>query len=66
MAGWTLRDDSWETFALDEEDIEFLYAHLLETEAPTPPEELTRVLIGARVERERRRWQQQQSEGMSI
>ncbi len=66
MAGLTLREDYWETFALDDEDIEFLYSHLLETETPTPPEELTWVLIQARVERERRRWQQQQSEGMAI
>ncbi len=48
-----LREDYWETFEVGEEDIEFLYQHLLEVERPLPPEALAEALVAERLRRER-------------
>jgi hypothetical protein len=48
-----LRDDYWQTFNLQPEDIEFLYNHLLETETPLTSQELLEVLVKERIEREK-------------
>jgi len=57
----TLKEDYWETLELQKEDIECLYNHLLEIETPLSPEELMRVLILNRVEREKEAAERQKS-----
>lgn len=50
-----LREDYWDTFALEETDVEFLYNHLVEVETPLTSEELLRQLIAERLRLERKR-----------
>ena len=52
MASLSLREDYWETFDLQEEDIEFLYSYLLEIETPLTPNELVAALVEERIRRE--------------
>ena len=52
IASLSLRDDYWETFDLQEEDIEFIYNHLLEIETPLTPEELVTAIVEERIRRE--------------
>ena len=33
-SAFSLQEDYWENFKLQDEDVEFLYNHLLETETP--------------------------------
>lgn len=47
----SLRDDYWQTFTLESEDIEFIYQHLLEVETPLTPDELLNVLVQERIRR---------------
>ncbi len=50
----TLRNDYWDTFTVEEEDLDFLYNHLLEIETPLSTAELTTVLVDQRIEREKK------------
>ncbi len=59
----TLREDYWTTFEIQEEDIEFLYHHLLELELPQTSEELLDALVRARIQRERQIIERQRSAG---
>ena len=52
MASISLREDYWETFTLQDEDIEFLYNYLLELETPLTSKELVSALVNERVQRE--------------
>ena len=52
MASLSLREDYWETFDLQEEDIEFIYNYLLEVETPLTPNELVAALVEERIRRE--------------
>lgn len=52
LASLSLRDDYWETFELQEEDIESIYNYLLEIETPLTPNELVEALIKERIQRE--------------
>jgi hypothetical protein len=52
MAPPTIREDYWQTFELQDEDIEFLYNYLLEVETPLTPAELLNVLVKERIRRE--------------
>ena len=52
IASLSLRDDYWETFDLQEEDIEFIYNYLLEIETPLTPEELVTAIVAERIRRE--------------
>jgi hypothetical protein len=52
MASFSLREDYWETFKLQEEDIEFLYNYLLEIETPLTTQELLKALVDERIRRE--------------
>ncbi|MFN2198089.1 MAG: hypothetical protein ACK2UW_18360 [Anaerolineales bacterium] len=52
MASTSLREDYWQTFQLDTEDVEFIYQHLLEVETPLTSEELLPVLVEERIRRE--------------
>jgi len=48
----TLHEDYWRNFKFTDQDLEFLYNHLLEIELPQTAEELTRALIARRIEKE--------------
>ena len=52
VASFSLRDNYWDEFELQEEDIEFIYNHLLDIETPLTPEELIVVLVEERIRRE--------------
>jgi hypothetical protein len=53
MIPYTLREDYWDTFTLQQDDIELLYNHLLETETPLTSQELLEVLVKERIYREK-------------
>ena len=52
LAPISLNEDYWETFELNDEDIEILYNHLLEKETPLSTDELVSILVENRLERE--------------
>jgi hypothetical protein len=52
VSSFSLRENYWEEFELQEEDIEFIYSHLLEVETPITSEELIVVLVEERIRRE--------------
>ncbi len=58
----------WDDLAITDEDLEFLYQHLLEAEEPATPEELAEALIRERIAREQRRIEERwrQSHGMYL
>ena len=59
----TLKNDYWETFELNEDDLERIYDHLLEIETPLTPKELSTVLVENRIEDEKKAAEMKQSEG---
>lgn len=61
-----IRDDYWETFEIVEEDVEFLYSHLLEIETPLSPRELLDSLISDRLKREKKAIEKQRRGGGDI
>ena len=61
MATLSLREDYWETFNLQEEDIEFLYNYLLEIETPLTPNELVVALVEERIRREMEEFENQRT-----
>jgi hypothetical protein len=65
-ASFTLRENYWEEFELQDEDIEFLYTHLLEKETPLTPQELIEVLVKERIRREVQKIEQQRLAGGEI
>jgi hypothetical protein len=52
MTSFNLREDYWETFELQERDIEYLYNYLLELETPLTPQELVAILVKERISQE--------------
>jgi hypothetical protein len=58
-----LREDYWDTFEVNDDDIEFLYSVLLEKETPMTSAELTRALVGERIHLERLKLETQRSAG---
>lgn len=63
MASFSLREDYWENFELEEDDLEFLYNHLLETETPQTPVELVSILVQERINREKQAIEKKRSSG---
>lgn len=53
QGAFSLRDDYWETFEVEGEDIEFLYSYLLEKEVPLTSKELITALAEERIRREK-------------
>jgi len=53
IAPLSLRSDYWDSFQLQEEDLEFLYNHLLEIETPLNPIELAAALVLQRIAQEK-------------
>lgn len=66
LALFSLREDYWETFELQEEDVDFIYSYLLEVEVPQTPDDLVTALVENRLERERQAMERQRSEGLQI
>lgn len=66
VAGLSLREDYWEDFELQEDDLEFLYAHLLEVEAPQTPQELIAALVEDRLRREMQAIEERRLAGASV
>jgi hypothetical protein len=50
----SLRTDYWDTFTVEEEDLDYLYNHLLEIETPLTTAELTSALVNERINREKK------------
>jgi hypothetical protein len=48
-----LEEDYWKNIEIQEEDIEFIYNHLLELETPLTTEELVEALVSERIRQER-------------
>jgi hypothetical protein len=63
VLNFSLKDEYWENFQLHDEDIEFLYNHLLETETPLTSQELLDVLVTNRIRREKLAIEQRRSAG---
>jgi hypothetical protein len=61
-----LREDYWSTFALQAEDVEFIYNHLLEIETPLTSLELTTALVEERIRQEKLAIERQRSSGGAI
>ena len=66
VAAISLREDYWDTFEIQSEDVEFLYGHLLEAETPMTPEELILALVKDRLIREKKAIERRRSEGGDI
>ena len=66
MSSFSLREDYWEHFDLNEDDLEFLYNHLLETETPLTPNELVEILVIERIRREKQEIERKRSSGGDI
>jgi len=66
MAPFKVQEDYWEKFQLHEQDIEFLYNHLLETETPLTNKELLEVLIAERIRLEKQAVEEQRSSGSDV
>lgn len=49
----TINEDYWNTLEVKDNDLEFLYNHLLELETPLTTEELTKTLVIERINREK-------------
>ena len=65
VASISLREDYWSTIELQDEDIEFLYNHLLELEIPQTSQELASALVDERLQREKQAIEEQRSAGGS-
>jgi hypothetical protein len=63
IAPFTLRENYWETFSFENQDLDFLYNHLLEVEVPLTSQELIYAVVceRIRIEKELLRNQQQTS-----
>jgi hypothetical protein len=63
---FSLREDYWETFELQNQDIEFLYNHLMEVETPLTSQELLMALLTERIRQEKSAIEKQRSSGGQI
>jgi hypothetical protein len=61
VSPFSLREDYWNTFNLQNEDVEFLYNYLLEKEIPLTSRELTEALVKERIQRELQALERQRS-----
>ena len=48
-AAISLREDYWDSFEIQNDDVDFLYNHLLEAETPMTPDELILSLVRDRL-----------------
>ncbi|MBL7164260.1 MAG: hypothetical protein ISS57_16860 [Anaerolineales bacterium] len=66
LASISLKEDYWEDFELQDDDIEFLYSHLLDTETPLTPQELIVALVEDRIQRELKQVEEKRLSGGSV
>ena len=66
LAAFSLNEDYWDEFNLREEDIEFIYHHLLEVETPLTPQELIAELVEERIQQEIKIVEQQRLDGGEV
>jgi hypothetical protein len=62
----SMSEDYWEAFELQNEDIEFLYNHLLEFETPLTSQELIEALVDERIRRRKIEVERQRTSGGDI
>jgi hypothetical protein len=62
-AAFSLPEDYWETLEIQDDDIDFLYNRLMETETPQTSWELTMALVEGRILREKRSIEEQRTSG---
>ena len=62
----TLRENYWEEYELEGEDISFLYDYLLENETPLTSGELMPILVAERIDREKARLEKKRLNGNEI
>lgn len=60
---FTMGEEYWDQFELQEEDIEFLYNYLLEVETPLTSEELISALVDERIRRQKVKLEKQRMSG---
>ncbi len=53
IASLSLKENYWENFELLEDDMEFIYNHLLEIETPLNPQEILSAIVDERIRREK-------------
>lgn len=63
IATITLPPTYWEALKIENDDLEFLYNHLLELEIPQTPQELIRALIADRIRAEKSLMEKKQASG---
>ena len=66
LAPYLLREDYWDSFELEDDDLEFIYNHLLDLETPLTSQELLSALVKARIQREQMAIEEQLSSGSDI
>jgi len=66
MASIKLDEDYWSNFQFRDQDIEFLYNYLLETETPITTDELLEVLLNERVRLEQMALEAQRIQGAQV
>lgn len=62
----SLRENYWEEYELEEEDITYLYEYLLENETPLTSEQLMPILIAQRISREKIHLEKKRLDGNDI
>jgi hypothetical protein len=63
MATSSMGEDYWESFRLEDADVEFIYNHLLEIETPLTSPELVEALVNERIRRRRLEIERQRTAG---
>ncbi len=66
IASIATQEDYWDDFQLQDDDVEFLYGYLLEIETPQTPQEMIKVLVDDRLERERKKVEMKRVSGGEI
>ena len=66
LATLSVKDDYWDDFELQDDDIEFLYGHLLDTETPLTPQELITSLVEDRIQRELKQIEEKRLAGGNV
>ncbi len=66
LASFSLRENYWEDFNLQEEDITFLYAYLMELETPLTSDELIEALVENRIEVEKEIFEEKRLNGGDV
>ena len=62
----SLREDYWEEYELEDQDISYLYDYLLENETPLTSEELMPILVEQRISREKVELEKKRLDGNDV